>query len=212
MKKWLTPVVIVLAVLAVGFYTITGYMARKKSEEILQSFKTVNADLDSANKQFALTNNKTYLYAQLMAAATPVETTQLELLEQAMTAYNKYLDSLKQAFRAGMTSEQNVTFSREFFQQNGNGNKLFWKMQDIKKVLVSVAASDSIRQQVNDMGLQIVNGEPVNDPAAFTTAYFSNTPAVGVLTILNSFQNSSNNSELAILKDYSNLVQLRKTK
>ena len=223
MKKWLTPVVMIIAVLVIGFYVITAWLARKKSDEILQSFKKIDAHIDSSNKElqkkmdssgigaFTATGGE-YNYTKLQLEVTPEEATKLKLLERATAAYNKYLDSLKQAFKAGMTSEQNITFSKDFFQKDGNGAKLFWKMQGMKDVFASVAASDSIRQKVSDMGLQIVNGEPVNNANTFTTAYFSNTPAIAVLTILSSFQHNSINSERAILKDYSNLVQLRKTK
>lgn len=212
MKKWLTPVVMIIAVLVIGFYVITAYMARRVNNQVLQAFKTVNNSIDTSNTKLSRANEKAMLYTQLAATVTPEEAIKLTLLENKTAAYSKYLDSLKQVFRTGMTSEENITFSKDFFVKDGNGNRLFWKMHDLQSVFATVAASDSMRQQLKDMGVQIVNGETVTDSDAFTNAYFATTPAIAVLTLLSSFQNNSTNSELAILKDYSNLVQLRKTK
>jgi gliding motility-associated protein GldM len=188
------------------YLVLTAPLALNVSSEILNAFKTVNNSIVKANGVLESNNNtiyssleeklkdpKTIIKAQMWA---PKAKSAQEFSKMVYDSIGKMKIGLMReagyAPEKGDTAfhEDNLDAPTRYFDNMGNGKKLYQILGDYKKNMLAIDP-EVAKEFANKLpiNLEIPKSQAGNTNLDFTTAYFHMTPAIAALTILSKFQN-----------------------
>jgi gliding motility-associated protein GldM len=198
------------------YLVLTALLALNVSAEILNAFKTVNTSIDNANKVLVGNNNAIYTsFAEKVSdpkTKAKAEIWKPKADQAAMLAKNavdqieqlkakiKKESGLKEGSKDSLGYESNLDGPTRVMEKHGEGPKLHAALTKLKKDFLAIDPEiEKEFQHKLPIDLSTPKSQTGNKNPSWTTNYFSMTPAIAAITILNKFQNDIRNSENQIV-------------
>jgi len=191
-----------VALLALLFQT-----CRQISNSVINAFYTVNDGLKEGNKwQRASADSLYNIIQNLRDKNDPVYKRSLTI-KAACKNHVDYIHNLKGEIisRAGgedslnrqILNADNIDITTRYLVEEGNGDTLLKRREDLKELLISNCSTDSCKRKLESIFSPIKNAPKDNS----TRAIFYHTPVVAAITMLSKFENDCVTGEREVLCD-----------
>jgi gliding motility-associated protein GldM len=214
------------------YLVLTALLALNVSSEILNAFKTVNTSITNANGVIDSKNAAVYTsFEQMIEDPKTAEKAKFwqpfaDEARKHSAAMDAYLNDLKLKLKkeSGLKvedgvehfKEDNLDASSRMFDKQGEGEKLYKKLEEYKKNLLgtldpnkfsdpvlkkSIADKRAELEKTLPLDLKTPPSQTGSTNKDWSASYFHMTPTIAALTILSKFQNDVKNSESQVV-DY----------
>ncbi|HMK24504.1 MAG TPA: hypothetical protein VK483_00640 [Chitinophagaceae bacterium] len=175
---------------------------RRKSDQILRKFDSVNLSLKKTNESIGLSTDALY-----DSIAKKYSETFLQQFRYSVSGFKDYMHDLKHRFIVAcgdstgemLPPESEVDISRInnfFLSEKSNAKYLLPQLEAMQKTFFAHTSNPELKEQISHLV------PPSKEKDGFMKAYFYDVPPVAALTILSKFENDISNIENKILQEY----------